>query len=134
MRTLSANDVQKFVAGMLAYIGLQAVVQTAFLIVGPAETDSVAIIFTAIPSLALLIGIQMFMGKTHAMSWALVFLAVYIVLGLGAAIVAFLSSSRESPIRSYLFLSSGVHFLAPAIMLGALLWCRSKLLPDEPNA
>jgi hypothetical protein len=130
MRTLLANDVQKFLAGVVAYIGFQALVQSALLLAGPSETDSATIIVSAIPSLGLLIGLRMFMGKPHAVSWAILLLAFCMVLGVAGATRLYLTSSIAS---SYFFILI-VSLLAHAIVIGALLWYRFKLLPYEPNA
>ena len=134
MSTLPTNDVQKFLGGMLAYIGSQAAVQTSFLILGPAKTDSVTIMVTAFPAVALLIGIRMFLGKQHALSWALVFLTGYILLGLGTAVTVFLRSSASSPLRSYIFTATSVELLAPTVLLVAIILCRFRWRPDASNA
>jgi hypothetical protein len=131
MRTFSANDVQKFLAGVLACIGFQAVFRSALLLVGPSETDLATILVSAILSLALfMIGVRMFIGKTHGVSWAIMFLAFYMVLGLAGATRLYLTSS----IAPSYFIILMVNLLAHAIVIGALLWYRFRMLPCEPNA
>lgn len=134
MRTLSANDVQKGLGGILAYIGFQALVWTAFLIASPAKTDWGTILFTVYPSIGLLIGIRMFMGKPQAVSWALQFLALYLILGVGVVLVTWFTSSLAAQMRSYVFFSGSVQFVAPAVLFCLLLWCRTKWVPDETEA
>jgi hypothetical protein len=134
MKTFSSNDVQKSVGGILTYIGFQALAWTALLIAGPAKTGWATIMFAAFPGLALFIGVRMFTGKAEAVSWAIAFLCAYVLLGLGVATVTLLKSSSAVPIRSFMFFSTSVPLLAPAVLMGLLLWCRSRWVRNKTAA
>jgi hypothetical protein len=131
MSKISARGIQIFVAGTLAYTGFQSFVWT-FYVVGFTQSDFGATVISSFPVFGLLIAVVMLIGKERAILWALIYLLIYTLFGVGGTIAEIISSSHALP-REYLIWRFISDSLAPTILFLLLLWSRSQRFRRTPN-
>ena len=134
MKAVSLDNIERFLGGMFAYIGLQALASTVYLLTGFTHTDLTTIAVTAFPCLGLVIGIAMLLGRRAAVSWAIAFLAARLLLGLWGVIVATTVPPSNVPEGVHLVMASVVNLPVPFFLLCVLVWCRSRQLRNEAIA
>ena len=134
MTPVSVDNLERFLGGMFAYIGFQALVWTAYLLVGFDHTDFVTILVSAFPGLGLFIGVAMLVGRERVIPWAIAFLAGNLGLSLWGVMAASVASGAGLPERGHLVLMGIVNLVAPVVLLSLVLWCRSLRLRGKANA
>jgi hypothetical protein len=129
MSKLSSQEIQMFVAGVLALMGFYGLYWLPYFIF--MARDTVQILSHVGTALALPLGIGMFMGSARAVLLARIYLWLEVILGMVCVpIICF-----ELPSRAIqLVWQSGPDFVISAVLLVLILWSRlSKFRHDEAS-